>query len=113
MLCVLQYFHTYCLLNLGCKTQWPPDKNPVLDKYPVKTPAVENYVCSTGFYCLGFKPQSKNPVGFNILVTHFLPTFPPPQVQVYFPRDGMDNLDTISGVGIPISHPKIKMCNFQ
>ena len=23
--------------NLGCKTEWPPDKNPVLDKYPVKT----------------------------------------------------------------------------
>ena len=23
--------------DLGCKTQWPPDKNPVLDKYPVKT----------------------------------------------------------------------------
>ena len=60
-----------------------PRQNPVLDKYPVKKPAVENT-----FVVLGFKPQSKNPAGFNILVTHFPPTFPPPQVQVYFPRDG-------------------------
>ena len=27
----------HAIQNLGCKTQWPPDKNPVLDKYPVKT----------------------------------------------------------------------------
>ena len=28
------------LISLGCKTQWPPDKNPVRDKYPVKNPSV-------------------------------------------------------------------------
>ena len=39
-----------------------PDKNPVLDKNPVENPAVEKTLL------LVFKPQSKNPVGFNILV---------------------------------------------
>ena len=53
--------------KLGCKTQWPPDKNPVPNKYPVENPTVEKYSYVCRFAVLGFKPKRKNPTGFNIL----------------------------------------------
>ena len=48
-------------------------KNPVLDKKPSENPAVEivrlQYMYAYGSTILGFKPQSKNPAGFNMLVS--------------------------------------------